>query len=62
VDERIRTDDEFGLGSHRPIHGETPRITLDPLHGLEQCLASVALGGVFALMAFPTDLQQRGAA
>ena len=55
MDERIRLDDPFGAGTTRSIPGE-PAIGIEPLHGLEQCLASVALGAVFALMAFPTML------
>jgi hypothetical protein len=56
VDERIRLDDPFGPGATRPIPGEPNGIALQPLHGIEQCLASVVLGAVFALMAFPTML------
>jgi len=56
VDERIRLDEPFGPSATRPMSGEPSGIALQPLHGLEHCLASVALGGVFALMAFPTML------
>jgi hypothetical protein len=40
----------------RTIPGEPAGITLEPLHGVEQRLASVILGGVLCLMAFPAML------
>ena len=54
MDERIRTDSDFGAAVRRDL-GE-PAVAIAPLPGIEQSLASVSLGGVFALMAFPTFL------
>ena len=47
MDDRIRLDDPFGPAVSRPMPGETGGITVDPLHGVVQGLASVALGMTF---------------
>jgi hypothetical protein len=55
MDERIRTDSDFGPAVRRDI-GEPASVAIAPWPGIEQSLASVTLGGIFALMAFPTFL------
>jgi hypothetical protein len=49
VEDRIRTDDPFGPAASRATPGEPGAIALDPLHGIVQGLASVAIGMVFAI-------------
>jgi hypothetical protein len=56
VDDRIRWDEPFGSTASRAIPGETGGITLDPLPGLVQGLASVALGMTFIVGAPATML------
>jgi hypothetical protein len=55
MDERIRTDSDFGAAVRRDI-GDSAGVAIAPWPGIEQSLASLSLGGVFALMAFPTLL------
>ena len=55
MDEHIRTDSDFGAAVRRDL-GEPAGVAIAPLPGIEQGLASVSLGGIFALMAFPTFL------
>jgi hypothetical protein len=49
VDERIRSDEPFGLGEAGTLPAEPTRINLDPLHGVVQALASVAIGMTFII-------------
>jgi hypothetical protein len=54
VEDRIRTDDPFGPAASRATAGEPGAIALEPLHGIVQGLASVALGMVFTIAGAPT--------
>jgi hypothetical protein len=47
VDERIRSDDLAGLGTARTLPGEPAGVSLEPLHGVVQGLASIAIGMTF---------------
>ena len=47
MDERIRSDDAFGPGTAGTLSTEPSRINLDPLHGVVQGLASIAIGMTF---------------
>jgi hypothetical protein len=47
MDDHIRTRSEFEPGLGLP--GEPTGISITPWHGIEQCLASVILGSVFAV-------------
>jgi hypothetical protein len=49
VDERIRSNDAFELGDAGTFPAEPTRIKLDPLHGVVQALASVAIGMTFII-------------
>jgi hypothetical protein len=49
MDERIRSDDAFGLGAAGTLPAEPPRIGLDPLHGVVQAMASIAIGMTFII-------------
>lgn len=50
MDERIRTDSDFGVAVRRDA-GEPAGIANAPWPGIEQSLASIVLGSVFALAA-----------
>ena len=56
MDERIRSDNELGLGDAGPYQPEPTRISLDPLHGVVQGLASIAIGMTFIVGAPATML------
>jgi len=49
MDERIRSDDAFGLGAAGTFPAEPTRIGLDPLHGVGQAMASIAIGMTFVI-------------
>ncbi len=54
MEERIRTDTDFGTS--RGLPGEPGGIAVPPWPGIEQSLASVILGAVFAVGGPPTFL------
>src|SRR5581483_7069649 len=56
MDERIRTDSDFGATVRRDGGSEPAGVAIAPWHGIEQSLASVVLGSVFAIGGPPTAL------
>jgi hypothetical protein len=56
VDDRIQSGGEYGRIAQDDVPVDLPRAPAGLPWGLEQALASVALGAVFAIMAFPTFL------
>jgi hypothetical protein len=49
VDERIRTDSDFGAAVRRDSGGEPAGVAIAPWHGIEQGLTALALGMTFTV-------------
>jgi hypothetical protein len=49
MDERFHSDDAFGPGAGGTLPAEPTRINLDPLQGVAQALASIAIGMTFII-------------